>query len=162
MTSSTVKRSQFATFIDTSGSVGSGSYAILGDGITTGTVNYNPQTSEEIYIDQDSGTIEVESYKPTLPIEATCKNGDEAYEFIDALRKSRAVLDDAKTNIVNVWLYETATSGSYPAEKQDVSVQIDSFGGEGWQSNKNAFTLNFIGEPTLGLFHPTGKTFTPS
>ncbi len=161
MTSSTVKRSAFVTFLDTNPS-GAASYKEIGDGITAATINYNPQTLEETYINQDSGSTEVQSYKPNMPIEATAKKGDNVFDFIDGLRKARAVLDAAKTSIVNVWKYETPTGDAYPAEKQDVSIQIDSFGGDGGGSTKINYTINFVGTPVVGTFDVVLKTFTPS
>ena len=157
--STTVKRSAFATFLDTNPG-GAADYVMIGDGITNAVINYNPQTLEETYINQDSGTIEVQSYRPNLPIEATAKSGDDVFDFIDQLRKDRAVLDAAKTTVVNVWLYETPTGDSYPAELQEVSIQIDSFGGEGGGATKINYTINFVGTPTVGVFDVVLKSFT--
>jgi hypothetical protein len=156
-----VKRSQYQTFLNTTPD-STATYKLIGDGVTTGTVNYNPKTSEETYIHEDSATIAVESYAPTLPIEATAINGDDVFEFIDALRIARAVLDDAETDIVNVWMYETGGPTAYPAEKQDVSIQIDTFGGDGGQAVKINFTINFIGAPVPGTFNASTSAFTPS
>jgi hypothetical protein len=161
MTISTIKRKDIATYINTV-PAGPAAYELLGEGITTGTINYNPQTTEEVYIHQASGTTQVESYKPTMPIEAEVKKGDPAFDFIETLRVARAVLSDAETDIVNVWLYETPTAGAYPAEQQNVSIQIDSFGGEGGKTAKINYTINFIGDPVAGTFDPTTKTFTAS
>lgn len=158
MTVTTVKRSQFKTFLNT-GTTETPAWKLVGDGITTAAINYNPQTSEEIYIHEDSGTTELESYKPTMPMEATAKAGDSVFDYVDGLRQTRAVLGAAKAEIVNVWLYETPTSGAYPAEKQNVSVQIDSFGGDGGQSAKINYTLNFLGDPTYGTFDPETLAF---
>lgn len=161
MTVSTVKRSQFKAFLNILPS-GSASYKLVGDGITTGVINYNPQTLEETYIHQDSGSTEIESYRPNFPIEATAKAGDDVFDFIDDLRQARAVLDDAKTDVVLVYLYEAPVLGEYPAEKQNVSIQIDSFGGDGGASAKINYTINFIGDPVLGTFNPTTLAFTPN
>ena len=157
----TIKRSQVKTFLNT-GTSETPDWVLLGDGIRSAAINYNPQTTDETYIHQDSGSTVVESYKPTMPIEAVAKNGDDAFEYVDGLRKSRAVLSDAETEIVNVWLYETTTTGAYPAERQAVSIQIDDFGGEGGQSAKINFTINFQGDPTPGTFNPTTLAFVAS
>ena len=156
--SDSVKRSAFKTFLNTV-PAGPAEYEVVGDGITTAAVNYNPQTLEETYIHEDSGSTEIESYRPTMPIEATAKAGDAVFEFIDGLRKSRAVLGDAKTDIVNAWLYETPTAGAYPAEQQNVSIQIDTFGGDGGASAKINYTINYLGDPVLGTFNPSTGTF---
>lgn len=162
MAGTTVKRSNFVTYLNT-GTYASPVYYLIGDGVTTASLGYNPQTLEETYIHQDSGSIEVESYRPNLPIEATAKSGDEVFDYVDALRKSRSVLDAAKSDIVNVFLYDTESpAGSWVAERQVVSIQIDSFGGDGGGSTKISYTINFIGDPIPGTFAVATKTFTPS
>jgi len=154
-----VKRSLFKTFLNV-GTSEIPDYALLGDGVTNAEIQYNPQTVEETYIHQDSGTTEIESYRPTMPVEMSCVSGDDVFDFIDGLRQSRAVLDAAKTDIVNVWVYEDEGVAGYPAEKQDVSIQIDSFGGAGGETNKINFTINFLGDPVEGEFDVDSGTFT--
>jgi hypothetical protein len=56
-------------------------------------------------------------------------------------------------------MYETPTTGAYPAEKQNVSIQMEDFGGEGGEAAKINFTINFQGDPILGTFNPTTKAF---
>ena len=155
-----IKRSQVQSFLQTATSP-SVVLSRIGDGVTTGTINYNPETSSETYIHENGATTDVEKYAPTLPVEATCVAGDAVFEFIDGLRKSRAVLDAARTYLVNVWLYETpSNTDQYPAEKQEVSIQIDSFGGDGGVANKINYTINFIGDPVTGKYDVSDGTFT--
>lgn len=161
MAGTKVKRSQVQTFLNTTPAA-SATYKLLGDGVVSGKINYNPKTSEETYVHEDTATIAVESYAPTLPVEMTAMNGDDVFEFIDNLRKTRAVLGDAETDIVNVWMYETGGPTAYPAEKQDVSIQIDDFGGDGGQAAKINFTINFVGTPVAGTFNASTSAFTPS
>jgi hypothetical protein len=160
MTTAKVKRSQFRTFIDVD--PGYQDWALIGDGVTAAEIAYNPETSEETYIHQDSGSAEIEGYKPNMPIEASAINGDDVFEFVDGLRKSRAILDAAHTQVVNVWLYEDDTDGAYPAELQDVAVSIDSFGGDGGASAKINYTILYRGDPTMGTFNPTTLAFVPA
>jgi hypothetical protein len=159
MTEEKIMRSQVATFLNT-GIPATPVWSLLGVGIVDAAIQYNPQTSEEIFIHQDSGTTEIESYKPTMPVEATAYNGNAAFEKIDAIRKARAVGADAYAEIVNVWLYETPTAEAYPAEKQDVSIQLESFGGAGGEGAKINFSLNYRGDAVQGTFNPTTSTFT--
>ena len=153
-----IKRSQFKSFLNT-GTILSPTWSLIADGVTTGKVNYNPKTTEETYIDADVASIAVESYAPTMPIEATAKNGDAAFEFIDTLRKGRSILGDAESEVVNVWLYETPALGYYPAEKQTVGIQVDDFGGDGGAATKVNYTINFIGDPVKGFYNPATSTF---
>lgn len=161
MTTEKIKRSKIATFLNT-GTSGTPVYSLIGEGVTSGKIDYGPETTDETYIHQDSGATEVESYKPKMSVEATAINGDPAFEFVDSLRKARAVLDEAHTDVVNVWLYETATEGAYPAEKQTVSIQIDDFGGDGGKAAKINYTINYIGDAVQGTFNPVTKAFTAS
>lgn len=155
-----IKRSEILTYMDVVPSTED--YELLGDGVTTGLINMNPKTTEETYIHEDNATITVDSYAPTLPVEMTCVTGDAVFEFIDGLRKSRAVLDSAETTIVNVWNYESGGPTAAPAEQQTVSIQIDSFGGEGGKATKINFTINFVGDPVAGTFNTSTKAFTAS
>lgn len=156
---SKIKRSLLATFLNT-GTSESPTWSLIGDGVTEQTINYNPQTTDETYINQDSGDTDVESYKPTVPNNMTAIKGDEVFEYIDDIRINRKVLGDATTDILIVYLYKEATSGAYPAEKNRCSIQIDDFGGAGGESAKLNFTVNLQGDATHGTFDPSTKAFT--
>jgi len=156
-----IKRSEVMTFMDTTPS-STATYKLIGDGVTTGAIGYNPKTTEETYIHEDSATITVESYAPTMAVEAVAVSGDEVFEFIDGLHVARATLDDAETTIVNVWAYESGGPTAYPAEEQEVSIQIDEFGGDGGTAVKINYTINFIGDPVAGTFNASTFAFTAS
>jgi hypothetical protein len=156
-----IKRSEILTYMDTTPAA-SATWSLLGSGVVTGLINMNPNVTTETYIHEDSASISVDSYAPTLPIEMTCITGDAVFEFIDGLRKSRATLTDAETDIVNVWNYESGGPTAAPAEKQTVSIQIDSFGGGGGEKVQINFTINFVGDPVTGTFNTTTPAFTPS
>lgn len=154
-----IKRSQLAIFLNTGTKVAP-VWNLIGEGVTEQTINYNPQTSEEIYVHQDSGNTNVESYKPNIPTPMTAIKGDPVFDYVDAIRKGRKVLADAESDVCIVYLYETATAGAYPAEKNACSIQVDDFGGPGGESAKINFTINLNGDPEDGTFNPTTKTFT--
>jgi hypothetical protein len=156
-----VKRSQFASFLNVTPEAAA-TYARIGEGVTSGAINYNPAVTNETYIHEDNASISVDSYAPTLPIEQTAVNGDPVFEFVDALRRSRAVLADAETDMVSVDLYETPAGSEYPAEQQQVSIQIDTFGGDGGAKTRITYTINAIGDPVVGTFNPTTLAFTPA
>jgi hypothetical protein len=151
-------RDEFATFIN-AGTELAPDYVLLGEGITNASISYNPQTTDEVYIHQRSGTTEIDSYKPVMKIEAKHIETDEALEYLDGLRKTRPVGADAYSKIVNVWMYETPVGGAYPAEEQDISIQFDEFGGEGGKKNSFSCQLNYRGDPVQGTFNPTSGVF---
>ena len=160
MAGTKVKRSKLAIFLDTSGGEETAEWALIGDGVTEQTIAYNPQTSDEVYIHQDSGTTDVESYKPNIPTPMTAIKGDPVFDYVDGLRKARAIGADARTKICIVYLYDTETTGAYPAEQNDCSIQIDDFGGAGGESATINFTINLIGDAVVGTFNPTTESFT--
>ena len=154
-----VKRSLFRSFLNV-GTVLVPNWGLIGTGVTSGSIGYNPKVEEATYIHEDSATISVESYAPKFPLETVAVIGDDVYEFVDTLRKSRGILSSAEAEVVNVWMYRTPIAGYYEAERQACSVQLDEFGGEGGTSAKLNYTINFNGEPVLGRFNPTTKVWS--
>jgi hypothetical protein len=156
-----IKRSLVGTFINT-GTILSPDWVLLGTGITSAKINMNPKTTEETYIDDDNASISVDSYAPTLPIEQIANEGEDAFEYLDAIRKNRSTLGDAESEIVNVYMYFTPVLTYYRAEKQAVGIQVDDFGGDGGKPVKLNYTINYIGEPVLGEFSPSDLAFLAS
>jgi len=154
-----IKRSQVQTFMNTT-PLTTATYRLIGDGIVSGSIAMNPKVTEETYIHLDSASISVDSYAPKMPVEGSAKNGDEVFEYVDNLRKTRAVLTDAETDVVNVWMYESGGPTAYPAEKQPVAISVEEFGGEGGVATKIKYTINFIGPAVVGTFNASTKVFT--
>ena len=71
------------------------------------------------------------------------------------------MLDDLKTDIVEVKLWETESSGAYPAVKEECYVEVSSYGGDttGYQI---PFNVHYTGVKTTGTFNVSTKTFTAS
>ena len=157
-----VKRSQIQTFIDTvpSGGLGSETYNLIGDGVPSGKIAYNPKTESVTYIHLDNASVSVESYAPTMAVEQVAINGDAIFEYIESLRIARAVLDDAETTIVNVWMYETGGPAAYPAEQQPVCIAVEDYGGDGGSAVKLNYTIYYVGDPIPGTFNASTKAFT--
>jgi len=154
------KRSAFLLFVNTTPSAESGSYALVGDGVTELSIAYNAQTSTEQFIHQDTANTELTGYQPSAPVTAQVVKGDTAFEFINGLRKKLPIGSDAHTDIVMTDIFETATSGAYPATKQPVSIQIDSYGGAASDPLAIGYTINWRGEGVEGTFDPDTRTFS--
>lgn len=158
------KRSLFLMLINTTPKTASATYAVVGDGVTELTVNYNPQTSTEQYIHQDSATTELTGYQPNAPATAQVVKNDPAFQFVNGLRKKRAIGSDAHTDVVLVDKYEidaaASPDGPFPAERQPVSIQIDSYGGAASDPLSISYTINWRGDGVTGTFDPKTATFT--
>lgn len=155
-----VKRSDFATFLNIGGTTEN--WARMGKGITSQQISYNPQTTSETFIHEDSATTTVDSYAPTMNTPQTAYKGDPVFDFVDDLRQRRAVGADCETDLLLVYLYDSNGSSTFAAEKQKVAIQVDDFGGDGGASNVINYTLNFVGESVQGTCSiASGKaTFT--
>ena len=158
-----VKRSQVATYVNATGvATSTGTvYSLLGVGVASGAASMNPKTTEETYIHQDTATISVDAYAPTLPVEMTAYTEDAIFSWLDGIRVARAVGSAAETYLVEARFYQTSAASAYPATKQMVSVQVDNaLGGDGGSPAKVSFTFNYMGDPVQGSFNPTTKVFS--
>lgn len=155
-----VKRSQFATFLNVTPSGDTPTWARMGKGITSASVSYNPTVNDEQYIHEDSGTKELDSYAPTMAGEQTAYKGDAVFDYIDSLRQSRAVGDDAKTDMLMIYVYDKEAEGKYKAEKQEVAISINEFGGEAGGAVTISYDVGFCGEPEIGTATIVDKVVT--
>ena len=71
------------------------------------------------------------------------------------------VLDDLKTDIVEVKLWDETDAGAYPAVKEECYIEIVSYGGDttGYQI---PFNVHYTGVKTKGTFNIETKAFTPA
>lgn len=154
------KRKSFALFINTTPK-SEAKYELVGDGVTELTINYNPQTSTEQFIHQDVATTDITSYQPNAPVTSQVVKEDPAFEYVNGIREELPVGSGAYTDIVMVDTYADETGGAYPATKQPVSIQIDTYGGASTDPLSIDYTLNWRGTGQKGTFNPTTKAFTP-
>lgn len=145
-----IKRSEFATFMNTTPSGVSPNWARMGKGITSQKITYNPVTTSETYIDEDNATNSVESYAPTLDGTQTCYKGEPIFTFLDGLRQGRKTGADLETDIVLVNIYDKQTDNSYSAEKNHVVIQLGDFGGDGGGTVQMTYTIALSGDPVQG------------
>lgn len=158
------KRSKLAHFVNTTPSATVPTYKRVGNGVTTGTMNYNPQTTTETYIHEDVAHTTVDSYQPNLPLEQTVYPGDDVFDFVEEIRMAGpSIGGDDLTQLVEVPLWGTPATGgvSYPATRWNVAIQIDSVGGDGGAKAKLNYTINVLGAGVPGMFNTSTLAFTP-
>lgn len=159
------KRSTIAHFINSTPDETAATYELLGVGIMSLEMSYNPNVVSETPIHQDTASTSVESYAPTIPLEQYIEPGDDAFDYIDSLRQAGpATFGDAETDIVEVRKYETPdTPGTtYPATQWPCCIAIDKIGGDGGGSGKIGFTVHINGDPVDGTFNVNTLAFTPA
>ena len=157
-------RSLVAHYIDTTPAVTARTYKLIGYGVTSLQMAYNPQTSNETYIHEDLSHTTVDSYQPTIPVNQKVYTGDDVFTFIEAIRQAGPSIGaNDLTTLVEVRLYETPnTAGtSYPATKWSVAIQIDNApGGDGGAKAEIDWTMNVLGAGVDGDFNVSTKAFT--
>lgn len=154
------KRSASLLFINTTPKEEKSTYALVGDGVTELSISYNPQTTTEQYIHEDVATTEITGYQPNAPVTAQVVKGDPAFAFINGMRKKLPVLGEAYTDIVMFDAFDEEKDGAYPATKQPVTIQIDSYGGAASDPLSIGYTINWRGKAMDGKFNPETKVFT--
>lgn len=157
-----IKRSQIQAFLNV-GKAAAESYKIVGNGMTSGSYEYNPQNTTETYIVNDNATTILDSYQIAFDGEMKCMKGDAIFDYIDQLRYDVAIGDDAKSSVVLVDTY-SGEAGSYRAEKFDCTISINSFGGDGGVTPTIAFNIAINGDPVKGTASIADGTctFTPA
>ena len=105
-------------------------------------------------------SILISSYEKTGSVEPYyAEKGSPLFDRLQEIIDDQLVLDDLKTDVVEVKLWDEAEAGTYPAIKEEAYIEVTSYGGDttGYQI---PFTLHFTGVRTKGTFNVSTKTFT--
>lgn len=154
-----IKRSQIATFIDTTPSASAPTYKILGIGISSYGIAYNPQTESEQWIIHDNASTTVTGNQKSGDVEQRMYKGDPCFEYVNSLRDKTG--GDLQTTAIDVDMWD-AESSSYKAKKQDITIAVTSYGGD--VNATIGYTLYYNGDPIEGTVTITNgvPTFTPN
>lgn len=148
-TENKAKRSQFYTFLNI-GTAETPDWAREGKFASELTAQMNPQTKTTQDVTQDTAETDITGYQPSIGLSKSVSKTDPTFEFINDIRRKRKILSDAYSQILNVDVFNENDDGSYPAELQDVSIQIDSFGGPASDPLTIGYTYNYRGDPVTG------------
>ena len=142
-------------------SEGEASYVRLGADLE----EYSPELSANVEKKNNilgQTSITIDSYQKQGEVAPYyAEKNDPLFEKLQAIIDGDLVLDDLKTDIVEVKLWETESSGAYPAVKEECYVEVSSYGGDttGYQI---PFNVHYTGVKTTGTFNVSTKTFTAS
>lgn len=152
-----IERKYMAHFIDAG--TGTESYVRLGKDLE----EFSPELSAEVETTKNilgETSVLISSYEKTASVEPYyAEKGDPLFERLQRIIDDGLVLDDLKTTVVEVKLWEKETSGAYPAVREHAYIEIVSYGGDttGYQI---PFTLHYTGEKVKGSFNVETKKFT--
>ena len=105
-------------------------------------------------------SILISGYERTAAVEPYyAEDGTAMFERLQGILDNASVLDELKTDVVEVKLWNSSKEGVYPAIREEVYIEITSYGGDttGYQI---PFTLHYTGNRVHGTFDVASKTFT--
>lgn len=156
-----IMRQHLLQFLDTTGSEG---WKRIGLGVTTGNIEMNANITTEQYIHEDTAYNSIDSYAPSMSIEQTAYKGDDVYDYIFDIYYNRKTGSDCESQMLNVYYKETSGGSSFKAEKQNVAIEITSYGGDAGAPVKINYTVHFNGDAVTGTATISNgvPTFTPT
>lgn len=154
-----IARKYLAHYVDASTTSATPSYVRLGKDLE----EYNAELSANVNTTQNilgETNTSIDGYEITGSVEPYyAVVGDPLFIRLQKIIDERLTLDDLKTTVIDVHLWETATGGKFTAYKEDAIIEVTSYGGDtsGYQI---PFNLHYIGGRVKGTFDPTTKAFT--
>ena len=140
---------------------GTASYTSLGKDLE----EYSPELSANVEKKNNilgETSVTIDSYQKQGEVSPYyAEKGDPLFEKLQTIIDGDLVLDDLKTDIVEVKLWDEASAGAYPAVKEECYIEVSSYGGDttGYQI---PFNVHYTGVKTKGTFDVSKKTFTPA
>lgn len=136
-------------------------YELLGDGITSLTEEFNPETESKHYINKAAASSSVKSYAPSISVEKEYIKEEALQNWINEKIKVLPTGADAESDYIRINILEGATAeGMYPAVKRPCTYQFDSIGGDAGNVIMNNMTITGNGDAVYGTFNVKDKTFT--
>ena len=153
-----IERKYLAHFINTA-KEGQAVYERLGKDLE----EFSPELSAQVDTKKNilgETSILISSYEKTGAVEPYYAESESGlFARLQEIIDNGLVLDQLKTDVVEVKLWEQAENGSYPAVKEEAFIEVTSYGGDttGYQI---PFTLHFTGNKVKGSFDVAGRVFT--
>ena len=152
-----IERKFLAHYINTAQS-GEAVYERLGKDLE----EYSPELSAQVDTKKNilgETAVLISGYEKSGSVEPYyAESGSGLFARLQAIIDDQQVLDQLKTDVVEVKLWEEA-DGSFPAYKEEVIIEVVSYGGDttGYQI---PFKLHYTGSRVKGTFNVDTKTFT--
>lgn len=144
-----IKREEIVAFLNIGGSAAD--FEVIGNGQSTLTIEYNPETESEHYIVNALPTTIVDKYAPSFENEMKCIFGDPVFDYINEIRMGLKVGSDAESEVVLVDKYIKGSSeSSFRAQKFACTLTIGKYGGDGGKTPTITYTVNLNGNPVEG------------
>ncbi len=154
-----IERKYLAHYIDTATTQGMAAYERLGKDLE----EYSPELSAQVETKKNilgENSVVISGYEKTAQVETYyAESGSGLFRRLQEIIDESLVLEDLKTRVVEVKLWDAQSEGVYPAVCEEAYIEVNSYGGDttGYQI---PFTLHFTGAREKGTFDLSTKTFT--
>ena len=154
-----IERKYMAHYLNAAFGSGTDSYVRLGQDLE----EYAPELSANVEKKNNilgQTSVVIDSYQKQGEVAPYyAEKDDPLFEKLQAIIDGDLTLDNLKTDIVEVKLWGEASTGAYPAVKEECYIEIVSYGGDttGYQI---PFNVHYTGVKTAGTFNPNTRTFT--
>ena len=154
-----IERKYMAHYLNAAFGSGTASYVRLGSDLE----EYSPELSANVEKKHNilgQTSVVIDSYQKQGEVAPYyAEKDDPLFEKLQAIIDGDLTLDNLKTDIVEVKLWGEASTGAYPAVKEECYIEIVSYGGDttGYQI---PFNVHYTGVKTAGTFNPNTRTFT--
>ena len=153
-----IERKFLAHFVNASAGAEAPQYERLGKDLE----EFSPELSAQVESKKNilgETAVTVSGYEKTASVEPYyADTGSVLFTRLQDIIDRGLVLEDVKTDVVEVKLWEEDEDGAFPAVRETAYIGITSYGGD-TNGYRIAFTLHFTGEKVAGKFNPQTKTF---
>lgn len=155
-----MKREELVHYLDTSMGSGDPAWALIGDGVSSLTEEFNPEEETQQWINQANGDTSVKSYTPSIEVEKQDCIDDEMQAFINKMVDELPTAKAAETSYLRFRLTDKTEDNKYVAYMRKCAVSVNSTGGEAGSNVVNSIKIGGKGAAVKGTFDPATKTFT--
>ena len=154
-----IERKYFAHFLNTAKADAASSYERLGQDLEEYKAEMSAKVERKTNIFGKQSVV-ISGYEKSAAVEPYyAEPGTGLYERLQEIIDDGLILEDLRTDLVEVKLWDMGKDGAYPAVREECYIEVNGYGGDtsGYQI---PFTLHFTGNKVKGTFHPGTKTFT--
>ena len=154
-----MKREELQHYFDTSMGEETG-YALIGDGVSSLTEEFNPEEGTSQWINQANGNTDVKSYTPSIEVAKEDCIDDDMQDCIDTLVDTLPTGTSAVSFYVRLRLKDNISAGVYKAYRRKCAVSVVNTGGDAGNNVSNTIKIGGKGDAIVGTFNIATNTFT--
>lgn len=157
-----IERKYMAHFINATPGTEADSYVRLGKDLEEYSVEMSAEVEKKKNILGEE-SINISGYERSGSVEPYYADKDDPlFTWLQGIVDNGKVLDDVKTDVVEVHMWgEASPASTYEAYKETAYVEVSSYGGDttGYQI---PFNVHYVGDRVKGTFNISTKKFEPA